>query len=98
MITVTSPSKPFAYTAKGTPRRQVVIKMYEQEIEALYQAVEQSSQNNIPAPMNWTADEILDFVRKAVISVLNKEIVDEDDIFVHGGDRSVDFLVASNLI
>lgn len=89
MITVASPQKPFAYTAKGTPRRHVVTKLYHEEVEALYHAVEQSAQNNISAPVDWTSEEILQFVRKAVTSVLNKSISDEDDIFQRGGDRWV---------
>ncbi|TBU40122.1 hypothetical protein BD309DRAFT_1082947 [Dichomitus squalens] len=40
-IVVTSPSKPMELTAKGTPRRGVCLKLYTEEIEALYAAVEQ---------------------------------------------------------
>ncbi|RXW20332.1 hypothetical protein EST38_g5522 [Candolleomyces aberdarensis] len=36
MVILSSPGKPFQYTAKGSPRRQVVIDMYEKEINDLY--------------------------------------------------------------
>ena len=87
MITVASSAKPFAYTAKATPRRHVVTKMYDGEIDALYNAVEQSAQNSIPAPASWTQEEVLQFVRTAVTNVLEKSIADEEDIFQQGGDR-----------
>lgn len=87
MITVSRPSKPFAYTAKGTPRRHVIIRMYEDEVSALYDAVEQSTQKDIDAPTSWEYDETLDFVRIAILSVLAHPVTDEDDIFQHGCDR-----------
>ncbi|KAJ6595668.1 acetyl-CoA synthetase-like protein [Mycena vulgaris] len=40
MIITTSPSKPFEYTPKGTPRRPVALRLYSSEIEALYSAEE----------------------------------------------------------
>lgn len=36
MIIITSETKPLEYTPKGTPRRPVCLKTYEDEIEALY--------------------------------------------------------------
>lgn len=36
MIILAAPTKPFEYTAKGTPRRNACLKTYEGEIEALY--------------------------------------------------------------
>ena len=36
MILVTSPKKPLEHTPKGTPRRGVCLRLYEQEIDALY--------------------------------------------------------------
>ncbi|OBZ74288.1 L-aminoadipate-semialdehyde dehydrogenase large subunit [Grifola frondosa] len=44
MIMVTNPTKPLEYTAKGTPRRQVCIQAYNEEIDALYRRVAESSQ------------------------------------------------------
>ncbi|KAJ7485527.1 acetyl-CoA synthetase-like protein [Mycena latifolia] len=40
MIITASPSKPFEYTPKGTPRRPVTLQLYSSEIEALYSAEE----------------------------------------------------------
>ncbi|KAJ7634824.1 acetyl-CoA synthetase-like protein [Roridomyces roridus] len=40
MIITTSPSKPLEFTPKGTPRRQVAIRLYAAEIDALYEGEE----------------------------------------------------------
>ena len=89
MIAVASPSKPFEYTAKATPRRATVIKMYDSEIEALYDAVDQSSQNDNITPIAWTQAETLQLIRAAVNNVLKKSVLDQDDIFQYGADRYI---------
>ncbi|KAJ7046114.1 hypothetical protein C8F04DRAFT_1322704 [Mycena alexandri] len=86
MILVAKPEKPFTYTAKTTVRRQAVIADYEDEIEALYDAVEESATLNIPPLLNWDAESILEFVRNAICSVLDMDLGDHVDIFQHGCD------------
>jgi hypothetical protein len=44
MVLVASPSKPFAYTVKMNPRRQAILKEYDNEINTLYDGIEQTSQ------------------------------------------------------
>lgn len=95
MILVASPSKPLEYTAKQTPRRGVILKDYAQEIDAIYQAVEESSSTNVPIPVGssaeggWTLDESLGFTRDVIRSILkgSDTMGDEDDIFGFGCDR-----------
>lgn len=86
---VASPSKPFVYTAKLTARRQAVIVDYEPEIEALYEAVEESTQAVGKIPSSWTSETSLSFVRNVIGSVLKLPIADEDDIFLNSCDRFV---------
>lgn len=88
MILVAHPAKPFQYTPKNTPRRQVVLNLYEPEISALYQAVEESTQMDIPHPENWSYDTTVQFVRSCVRKVLNNgELEDDEDLFQAGADR-----------
>jgi len=91
MITVAKPSKPFHYTAKNTPRRQVIIKAYDDEIKELYAAAAENSQSSSVAPPQTWDDEavVLDFVRSVVGKVLPQSVKDTDDIFQHGCDRFV---------
>ena len=89
MIIVADPAKPFEYTPKGTPRRHVVIKAYDAEIKALYEAIADSSQTDIPAPETWTEDATLVFVRTVVEKVMKRQLAKDDDIFQEGCDRCV---------
>ncbi|KAI0272871.1 acetyl-CoA synthetase-like protein [Russula aff. rugulosa BPL654] len=86
MITVASPSKPFAYTAKMTARRQAILKDYEPEINALYDAVEKTSQVDIPIPAEWTPSQSLDYVRHVLHKIMTQKVADDVDIFQHGCD------------
>ncbi|KAK0192594.1 male sterility protein-domain-containing protein [Armillaria mellea] len=57
MILVSSPSKPFTYTTKNTARRLSVIEDYEDEIQALYDTVEDNILTDyIPPPCEWNAN------------------------------------------
>ena len=90
MIIVASLDKPFSYTAKGTVRRQAIIKEYEAEIDAAYAAVEESSQDDIAVPADWSIPNVTDFVREVVIRTMKRSISavsDSADLFEMGLDR-----------
>jgi hypothetical protein len=89
MILIASPSKPFVYTAKGTPRRQAILNDYKTEIEALYETVDETAQPQVPLPANWSNSNALEFIRATVSNVMNRDVGDEDDLFQHGCDRYV---------
>ena len=42
MIIVSDPAKPLEFTAKGTPRRQVCLAAYQDEINVAYERVQKS--------------------------------------------------------
>jgi len=88
MIITTDPSKPLEFTPKGTPRRQVCLKSYEKEIDAVYDAVNNSSQTDILVPELWSAVNAMRFVDTAVKNVLRYPIAADQDIFLLGCDRS----------
>lgn len=87
MILVTSPSKPFEFTVKGQPRRHIILRAYNDEIEALYKEVENSAQSEFAPPAVWDEASTTSFVRTVVKKTLRREIGDDDDIFRNGGDR-----------
>ena len=92
MIVITSPSKPLTYTAKGTIRRQASIKEYAAEIDAAYDAVRESSQEDVPAPVRWDAKETRSFVRKVVRGTMKGDLGglgEGTDLFEVGLDRYV---------
>ncbi|TFK21458.1 acetyl-CoA synthetase-like protein [Coprinopsis marcescibilis] len=86
MIIVTSPSKPFKYTGKGTPRRQAVLADYEGEIRQLYDSVNTLAKGTVPFPPEWTPELTLNFVRNVVNSILVALASDEVDLFQAGCD------------
>ncbi|KAK0216122.1 hypothetical protein IW262DRAFT_1449678 [Armillaria fumosa] len=86
MIIVAKPTKPFTYTAKNTARRQAILTDYSDEILAVYETVEESTQANIPPPSEWDDASTEEFVRTVVLQVLSHSISDNDDFFQHGCD------------
>lgn len=90
MIIVTHPSKPFQYTAKGTPRRHVSLAEYNEEIDALYERVEESSQVDVALPPSWTSENLRTYVRAVVHHVMKAPHIDDgEDLFQQGCDRPV---------
>jgi hypothetical protein len=87
MILVASPSKPFEYTLKMAPRRPTIIAEYEPEINAVYEAVKETTQAASVLPEVWTPENTLGFVQSVVQNVLKEEVADDSDIFQHGCDR-----------
>ena len=88
MILVSSPKKPFTHTAKLTARRQATIAEYEPEIDALYDAVDETAQAVKNFPKEWTKVTSLKFARELIGSVLKVPVQDDEDIFQHSCDRS----------
>lgn len=86
MILIANPSKPFSYTPKGTVRRAPVIKDYEEEIDALYDAVDNSAQSATEPPVHWDDKSANLFTRAVVEKLITVPLKDEDDIFQHGCD------------
>lgn len=72
-----------------TARRHVVIKTYAEEIEALYETIKNSSQEDIPPPDSWSDESTKNFVRKVVERVMQLELADNSDFFLEGCDRCV---------
>ena len=88
MILVSSPEKPFSLTAKLTARRQAIIALYQPEIDALYDAVDETTMAITHIPNEWTERTSLEYARDLISSVLKHPVGDDDDLFQHSCDRS----------
>ncbi|KLO07028.1 acetyl-CoA synthetase-like protein [Schizopora paradoxa] len=86
MILVSKQIKPFAFTAKGTVRRQVTLNDYADEIDELYSSVDRTTALDIAPPALWTPEELIALARKVVGGVMAKPMGDDDDFFHHGCD------------
>ena len=93
MILVTSPDKPLLYTPKGTLRRKVTLGQYTEEIDALYSNVDESAQEDIPGPTDWSLVNTEEFVRKVIektMKISGQNLTESADLFEFGLDRYVD--------
>ena len=79
MIIVTSTDKPLEYTPKGTPKRKKAVADYTNEINAAYDAVEESAQTDLKLPTTWSLADSTIFVRNVVQRVLGRlaELLDD---------------------
>ncbi len=89
MILVASPSKPFEYTSKGSLRRGAIIDRYHDEIEGIYNAVDDISRTESTPPDVWDLKNITVFVRGIIHDVLSPSVGDDINIFDAGGDRYI---------
>lgn len=87
MIIATEPLRPLQYTVKGTPRRQICLKEYSDDITEAYKAITESSHHELLPPSTWEYGDVVEFMRKVVNKVLGRSLSDEDDLFQHGADR-----------
>ncbi|KAK0465824.1 NRPS-like enzyme [Armillaria novae-zelandiae] len=99
MIIVTHPSKSFTFTSKGTLRRRAILEAYSKEIEAAYEAVDNISVSNIPAPQKWNIDEIKNWIRRIVRNLLraDAQIDDTQDLFVVGVDSLIAIAIRNTI-
>ncbi|KAG0702280.1 putative aminoadipate reductase [Suillus ampliporus] len=89
MILVTRREKPMPRAGKGTITKKAVVKLYEDEINALYEKVEGSITTGIdvPLPTNWTAKDVESWLMVHAIAVNADKAVDPDtDFFAQGFD------------
>ena len=89
MIMVSHEPKPFVYNIKGYPRRPVLLKLYHEEIEALYRKVEQSTQIDVASPSVWDRQKTQAFVKTVAEEVIQRSLTDDADFFRNGCDRYV---------
>lgn len=87
MIIVASPSKPFTFTGKGSVRRPAILREHEPEIQECYNAIENLDGVETKTLEGFGEEQILDFVRQAVTSVVKQPVNDKDDLFQFGCDR-----------
>ncbi|KAH7882112.1 putative aminoadipate reductase [Phlebopus sp. FC_14] len=64
MILLTSQDKPMRRAGKGTVMKKATMKLYETEIDALYESMEASARAGVevPIPSSWTQSEVEDWL------------------------------------
>ena len=87
MILPASPSKPFSYNMKGLPKRRTIVPEYQAEIDALYDAVDETTQADLRPPQTWTYINAKQFVSAVIERVLDRPLGEHDDLFQNSCDR-----------
>ncbi|KAG1853273.1 putative aminoadipate reductase [Suillus tomentosus] len=89
MILVTRSEKPMLRAGKGTVTKKATMKLYEEEINALYEKVEGSTRIaiDIPLPTSWTAEDVEGWLKVHAATVnADKEVDPDADLFTQGFD------------
>ncbi|KAG5649393.1 hypothetical protein H0H81_004129, partial [Sphagnurus paluster] len=89
MILITSKDKPLPCTGKGTIMRKAALTLYEEEINALYDAVETSirTAENVNPPATWSVEDVQQWiVQQAVDLTSGSNISPSVDLFEQGFD------------
>ncbi|KAG2060872.1 putative aminoadipate reductase [Suillus hirtellus] len=89
MILVTRSEKPMLRAGKGTVTKKATVKLYEEEINALYETVEGSARAGIdvPLPTSWTAEDVEAWLKVHATAVNAERAVDPGvDLFAQGFD------------
>ncbi|KAF8840152.1 acetyl-CoA synthetase-like protein [Paxillus ammoniavirescens] len=89
MILIASKSKPILRTHKGTLQKKATVKVYETEIDALYNAVEATCQtpDDSAGPSAWTSKVLEEWLMgHAAVVVSGRSINPDTDLFVQGFD------------
>ncbi|KAG2076565.1 putative aminoadipate reductase [Suillus decipiens] len=89
MILVTRSEKPMPRAAKGTVNKKTSIKLYEEEINVLYEKVGSSARAgvDVPLPTSWTAEDVEEWLKVHAAAVNADKAVDPDaDLFAQGFD------------
>ncbi|KAF9000304.1 hypothetical protein BDQ17DRAFT_1427303 [Cyathus striatus] len=88
MILIASPDKPLPFTPKGTVMRKAALKLYETEIEALYQSVESNtSSGEIDPPVTWEEKVVVEWLLRQTSDILSSSRLElNEDFFDQGFD------------
>ncbi|CAK5268755.1 unnamed protein product [Mycena citricolor] len=85
MVLVTYPDKPLVRAPKGTIIKKAALAVYEQEIDTLYDTVENST-TIVDPPASWTPSDVEKWLLKQAGTLTDKEILPGKDIFDQGFD------------
>ncbi|KAF7562315.1 hypothetical protein G7046_g1833 [Stylonectria norvegica] len=88
MTVISVPNKPFSRAPKGSIKRQATCKLYAEEIRTLYVTAMPLSvaSTNISTSAAYTAKNTKAEIRKAVFSILQSTLADDEDFFHNGMD------------
>ncbi|KAJ3994744.1 putative aminoadipate reductase [Lentinula boryana] len=87
MILIASPKKPFPQADKGTTMRKAVYRIYEKEIDQIYEAVNTyAGGGSVVPPTSWDIAGVQQWLTTQIKDLCGKSLTPLDDVFEHGFD------------
>ncbi|GAW08556.1 Linear gramicidin synthase subunit D [Lentinula edodes] len=87
MILISSHKKPLPRAAKSTVLRKAVYKIYEKEIDQIYDAVNtHAGSGSIVPPTSWDTAGVQQWLMVQIKDLCGKSLTPLDDVFEHGFD------------
>ncbi|KAI1406984.1 hypothetical protein F5Y13DRAFT_207076 [Hypoxylon sp. FL1857] len=99
LIAITNPSKPFTRSGKGAIQRPGTVKLYVDEINRLYERVEQGLQVGEALPLDVSSEEsLIRSIEKTCASLAHAPKLDADTNFFSVGIDSMQVINASRVL
>lgn len=103
LVLVTDPSRPLLLTDKGTVRSKMSLAMYSDEIDAAYRALEEGGFEEADVPSGGfvagvQGDALSQYIREVITKVMQREVGDDEDLFIAGLDSLLAVRVRSAVI
>jgi len=96
-IAIASKAKPFKTTPKGTTQRRAVVRDYEQEINAIYEAdLEDDLQDSLPETLDQNS--VTEYTRQVIARVLEKPDIPVNQDFYSAGLDSLMTMQAAKVL
>ncbi|KAL1721938.1 hypothetical protein EV715DRAFT_194194 [Schizophyllum commune] len=89
LILVAHPDRPLPRTDKGTVIRKLALKVYEEEIENVYKALESAEQAEVldaTPPSSWETATIKDWITRHIRNITGRNMDPAVDLFEQGFD------------
>ncbi|QRV80473.1 acetyl-CoA synthetase-like protein [Ceratobasidium sp. AG-Ba] len=96
-VVFTHPDRPLPHTPKGTVPRSAAIKLYREDIEAMYASIEKGEEVDTAGPSDWTEEHVTKWMSDYVGGLLGRELNAEGDLFQQGLDSLTATLLARTL-
>lgn len=97
LVLVADPQKGFVLSDKGTVRQKETLQLYQQEIDAAYDELENASAaQGLPAAGD--KESALAYIRDVVVRILGKNVDDDQDLFDAGMDSLMALTCRSRLL
>ncbi|QRW09275.1 AMP binding enzyme [Ceratobasidium sp. AG-Ba] len=96
-IVFTRDDRPLPYTPKGTVPRSATMKLYGDDIDAMYASIEKEDDSDVIGPSNWTEVNVAEWLKNYIEGLLGRNLDPKGDLFQQGLDSLTATLLSRTL-